>query len=159
MKKGAIGLLGAVSGAVAGAAAVFAHRNEQLKREYELDAKNDAILKLYSLWLSEKKDGNNVSDYLEKLGYKKVAIYGMHYLGESLLVELQDTEIKVLYGIDRNADNCYSDIEVYKPDDELEEVDAIIVTAFYYFDEIEQKLSAKMDCPILSIEDILYELE
>ena len=43
-------------------------------------------------------------------------------------------------------------------DDELESVDAIIVTPIYYFEEIEGKLVEKVDCPIISIEDIMYEV-
>lgn len=43
-----------------------------------------------------------------------------------------------------------------KPDDTLPDVDAIIVTAFFFFDEIEQELEDKIDCPIISIEDVVY---
>jgi hypothetical protein len=37
-------------------------------------------------------------------------------------------------------------------------VDAIVVTAITFFDEIEEKLSEKIDCPIISLDDILYEV-
>jgi hypothetical protein len=50
------------------------------------------------------------------------------------------------------------DVDVVTMDDDLEEVDAIVVTAITFFDEIEEKLSAKIDCPIISLEDILYEV-
>jgi len=43
-------------------------------------------------------------------------------------------------------------------DDSLEDVDVVIVTAITFFDEIETKLSEKLDCPIISLEDILYEV-
>lgn len=42
--------------------------------------------------------------------------------------------------------------------DKLEAVDVVIVTAITFFEEIENNLSQKMDCPVLSIEDILYEI-
>ena len=48
-------------------------------------------------------------------------------------------------------------MDVVSVDDNLEVVDAVVVTAVTFFDEIQEKLSAKMDCPILSLEDILYE--
>ena len=44
------------------------------------------------------------------------------------------------------------------PDEELANVDAVIVTPITFFSEIEDMLSLKMDCPILSIEDILYDV-
>ena len=40
----------------------------------------------------------------------------------------------------------------------LEAVDAVIVTPIFFMDEIEEMLSGKMDCPIVSLEDILYEI-
>ena len=62
------------------------------------------------------------------------------------------------YAIDKNADMIYANVDVVTPDDELEPVDVIVVTAIYYFDEIEEDLSEKVDCPIISLEDILYEI-
>ncbi|MDE6055804.1 MAG: hypothetical protein K2G55_19075 [Lachnospiraceae bacterium] len=41
---------------------------------------------------------------------------------------------------------------------ELAKVEAVIVTAITFFEEIEEKLSQEMECPVLSIEDILYEV-
>ena len=82
----------------------------------------------------------------------------MSYVGETLLGELKDSEIRIAYGIDQNADGIYTDVEIVSVDNDLEDVDAIVVTAITFFDEIEEKLSAKMSCPIISLEDILYEV-
>lgn len=82
----------------------------------------------------------------------------MSYAGETLVEELKDSNIEVKYGIDKNADSMYIDVDVLTIEDDLESVDAIVVTAITFFDEIEEKLSEKMDCPIISLEDILYEI-
>lgn len=82
----------------------------------------------------------------------------MKELGEHLYDELEGTGIIVQYIIDKNADQIYADVEVKTPDEKLDQVDAIVVTAVYYFDEIEEMLSEKVDCPVLSLEDILYEM-
>ena len=95
---------------------------------------------------------------MKKHGYKKIAIYGMSYAGETLLQELKGTEIEVSYGIDKNEKGIYSDINVVSIDKIEEDVDAIVVTAITYFNEIENTLSEKVSCPILSLEDILYEI-
>ena len=42
--------------------------------------------------------------------------------------------------------------------DQLTEVDAVVVTPIVFFNEIEKELSEKLDCPIISLEDILYEI-
>ena len=54
--------------------------------------------------------------------------------------------------------SSYADVDIVSIDDDLEEVDAVVVTAITFFDEIEEKLSQKIDCPIISLEDILYEI-
>lgn len=158
MKKGAAAVLAGVTGAVLGAVGVLKVKNDRLKKELELDVKNDAILRLYSRWMCSVRDGRSVAEYLEKKNYRTIAIYGMHYLGETLLDELSGSAVKVAYGIDKNTDQSSEDYKIYSPDEELPAVDAVVVTAFFYFDEIEKLLCDKMDCPVLSIEDILYEL-
>ena len=82
----------------------------------------------------------------------------MSYVGETLLDELKGTDITVRYGIDKNSDTIYSDVDIVSVEDDLESVDAVVVTAITFFDEIEEKLSTKMDCPVISLEDILYEV-
>ena len=52
----------------------------------------------------------------------------------------------------------YADFLVVAPDSDLGEVDAVVVTSITFFEEIEEMLNSKMDCPILSLEDILYQV-
>ena len=92
-------------------------------------------------------------------GYKEIAIYGMSYAGETLLNELIESDIKIIYGIDKGADSIYSEIEVVKPTDKLKKVDAIVVTSITYFEEIyvdEYQDSNYVQEEILK--DILYEM-
>ena len=109
-------------------------------------------------WVKVKQEGKNLASYFEKYGYKKIAVYGMSYAGETLISELKETDITIAYGIDKNAASIYVDVDVLSMEDNLEPVDAVVVTAITFFDEIEEKLSEKMDCPIISLEDILYEV-
>ena len=44
-----------------------------------------------------------------------------------------------------------------KAEEELPEVDAVIVTAVYEYDEIEKMLADRVSCPVISLEEILYE--
>ena len=97
-------------------------------------------------------------EYFKKNEYKTVAVYGMKELGERLCDELKGTDITVSYAIDKNADQLYADIDIVTPDDELAPVDVIVVTAITFFDEIEEMMSEKVDCPVISLEDIPYEV-
>ncbi len=150
--------LAGVAGIVAGTGTIYYKKDQKIRKGEELNKKNDAILKLFSKWMSSERQGKFVSDVLKKNGYKKIAIYGMHYLGERLYESLKDSEIEVAYVIDRNADNIFAEVDVYKPDEELYDVDAVIVTAFYFFDEIEESLAEQLVCPIVSLEDIINEM-
>ena len=109
-------------------------------------------------WVAVKQEGKNLADYFDKQGYKSIAIYGMSYAGERLLEELKCSDIQVQYGIDKNADNIYMDVNIVTMEDELKPVDAIVVTPIFFFDDIEEELSQKIDCPIISLEDVLYEV-
>lgn len=120
--------------------------------------KHLALFLMMNQWVKVKQEGKNLASYFEQNEYQKIAIYGMSYAGETLVEELKDSNIEVKYGIDKNADSMYIDVDVLTIEDDLESVDAIVVTAITFFDEIEEKLSEKMDCPIISLEDILYEI-
>lgn len=120
--------------------------------------KHLALFLMMNQWVKVKQKGKKLSTYFEQNGYKRIAIYGMSYAGETLMEELRDTDVQVVYGIDKKADSIYADVDIVTMDDTLEEVDAVVVTAITFYDEIEDKLSDKIDCPIISLEDILYEI-
>lgn len=130
----------------------------QLSRAEGNSDKHLAIVNLLSMWMQNKESGLKIEKYLNAKNIKTIAIYGMSFVGERLYDELENSNIKVTYCIDRNANNIYKDIDVKHPDDELLEVDAIIVTAFMYFEEIEKKLKEKTNATIISIDDIVYSL-
>jgi len=154
-------LTGAVS-AMAGYAAGWIRTEKKLNKEIEriqmLSDKHNALFMLMNQWVRVKQECKGVADYLNRKGYKKVAVYGMGYAGETLVRELHGSDIEIGYGIDREADNIYTEFKMVKPDGELDKVDAVIVTSITFFDEIKSELCAKIDCPILSLEDILYEI-
>lgn len=117
-----------------------------------------ALYMAFDQWLRIHQEGKTLVEYFRQNQYQTVAIYGMKELGERLYDELKGTDVTVRYIIDQNADMIYADVDVVTPEDVLEPVDVIVVTAIYYFDEIEENLSGKIQCPIVSLEDILYEI-
>lgn len=158
MKKGMVGVLSTIIGAAAGAGAMGVRMAESVDKSQRMSNKHLALFKMMNEWVRVKQGGKNLSAYFERNGYQRIAIYGMSFAGETLVWELENTKTKVLYGIDRNAKSLYMDLDIVEPEDDLQEVDAVVVTAITFFDEIEEMLGAKMDCPIISLEDILYEV-
>lgn len=162
MKKGAVSLvsilLGGIIGATVGAGAVGKMSGKTVDATKRTADKYFVLFQMMNQWVKVKQQGKNLSSYFIKNNYKKIAIYGMSLAGESLLEELRASDIQVLYGIDQRADTIYSEVDIVTMEDELEKVDVIIVTAITYFDEIKEKLNEKIDCPIESLEDILYQV-
>lgn len=131
------------------------------KRFFEAESLNQKHYLLFRLmmhWVAEKQKGRNLAGYLVERGHQNIAIYGMNYVGKALMDELKDTGVNVKYGIDRNADNIVADVDLHKPDEVLETVDAVVVTPFTSFDEIKKMLSKRLECPIFSIEDLVYDI-
>lgn len=155
MKKGILSVLSFILGGAAGVCSVGSVLNKEAKKAQKFADKHLAIMLVMNQWLIDKQEGKSIVDFFEDNGYKSIAIYGMSYLGERLMDELKDSGIEVRYAIDRNAENIYAGVEVKKPEDDLEEVDAVIVTAVFFFDEIEEQLEKILDCPIISLEDIV----
>lgn len=148
----------AVVGAMLGVAATAGELEKQINEKKKMSDKHLDLYLLMNQWVKLKQKGINLSKYFEKNGYNRIAIYGMSYVGETLVEELKGTNIEVVYGIDRNAENIWIDnMNVLSLDDELEDVDAVVVTAISFYDNIKDSLSRKLACPIVSLEDILYE--
>ena len=158
MKKGIIGILSGIAGIAAGAGTAGRGLGKQLNKQSELSQKHLALYMLMNQWVQVKQDGKSLDSYFEKYEYKKIAVYGMNFVGQTLCKELEGSHIQISYAIDKNAENIYADFDVVTLEDNLEDVDAVIVTPIYYFDEIEEQLASKMSCPIISMEDILYEV-
>ena len=108
-------------------------------------------------WMNNYLNGISIAQYLKKNGYENVAIYGMNYMGVTLLNELNDSGIKVKYAIDRNANSIHSTIDLYNPNEDFPEVDAIIVTAISAFIEIKEFLNKKGISKVISLEELIYK--
>ena len=125
--------------------------------------KEDDFVKFYEFylillqWIRVHQEGRTLVDYFKKNNYHSVAIYGMKELGEALLEELEGSDIDVKYGIDRSADSLYVGVDTYKPDEDLEDVDAVVVTAVHFYDDIEEQMKEKVKGDIVSIEDVVWE--
>lgn len=158
MKKGILSVLSMLIGGLVATGIAEKRNRKKINDAWKMSEKHLNLLIMMSEWVRIKQEGKNISDYLKQNNYKTVAIYGMSYVGERLLKELQDSDVDVKYAIDKKADERYSEVDIYLPDEELEKVDVIIVTAITFMDEIEKMLSEKVECPIISLEDILYEI-
>lgn len=159
MKKGTLAVLSSIIGAAVGATGVGYLGNKQIAQKAEKVDKFKGYYNMLNQWLIIKQEGKNLSEYFLKNDYNSIAIYGMGEMGNRLYDELKGTDVKVSYAVDKNAHCAYSELEVLDPDEcEYKEVDCIVVTATFAFDEIEEKLEEVISFPIVSLEDVVYEM-
>ena len=157
MKKGIVGVFGVLAGAVAGGMGSSYFNNKVINEKQKKIDKFKGYYNMLNQWLMLKQEGKSLEKYFEDNNYKTIAIYGMGEMGNRLYDELKETEIEVKYAIDKNAAGAYSELDIRELEDELEEVDAVIVTATFAFDEIEGELGNIFSCPIISLDDVVYE--
>ena len=112
--------------------------------------KDRGLFLLMNQWVNLKQDEKRIENYFIHNKLKRIAIYGMSYVGKRLVKELKDTEVEVIYGIDRDAANIYSEIELVTIDADLKEVDAVVVTSIDEYNAIYNMLSQRIRCPIIA---------
>ena len=93
----------------------------------------------------------------EERGYQKIAIYGMANMGKHMYHALKSSSIEICYGMDQSLSGQYEAMMVKKPDEMVEPVDAMIVTAIMEYEHIKEQLEKKLTFPIVSLEEIFYE--
>lgn len=158
MKKGIVAALGGIIGGAVGAASVAKISKGALKDSDKKVGKFKSYYNMLNQWLILKQEGKSLEKYFVDNHYNTIAIYGMGEMGNRLYDELKNTGIKVKYAVDQNAANTYSELNVIDKDDEFAEVDAIVVTAIFAYDEISEELNSKVDFPVISLEDVVYEI-
>lgn len=157
MRKGFAALTGAI-GFIGGAVLMGRMASKNLSEWKKMSDKFFSNMILFNQWMMAKQSGKNIADYLEKNNYKKIIIYGMSYIGERLVDELNNTKIEIVAGVDRNAKGIFANMPMLLPDEDMPEADCMIVTPVFFFDEIKEKMVSRFSNPIISFEDIFYDL-
>ena len=109
-------------------------------------------------WLNFKQKGKKMDEYLMEHGYRKIAIYALGEIGVRLFYELKGTGVSVEYAIDQNIDAHVEKLKVVGKEDKLEEVDAVIVSVGFAYEDVKKDLEDKLNCPILSLQNLVYEI-
>lgn len=125
----------------------------------KIEKNADKFADYYSMllqWLKMKQDDKTIADYFVKNDYKHVAVYGMNDFAYALIKELKKLNIEIAFCIDRNADNLFVEHDVFRPDEDLPEADVCIVALPELYDDIRKMLEKKMNCSIVSIENVIW---
>ena len=121
------------------------------------------MAKVYDYWMYLNIRNKRVDHYFKDCKYKRIAIYGMNYLGNRLYDDLYNSSVEAVFGIDKGADGIEYDIPIYKMDspglsEKLKCVDAVVVTVVASNQDILSDLQKVCDKPVMSIEDVFLEM-
>lgn len=121
--------------------------------------KDKEMLNILAIWMQKRNMGRRIDEYLIERGIQTVAVYGLNVMGDLLYMELRNSDVRACV-IDREKDRVASEVESYNvyEGDQLPRLDLIIVTAIFYYDEIEKMLKERVDCPIEAIDDLIMDL-
>ena len=118
--------------------------------------KFEKYLNALDTWMTLREEGKSLVEYFYRRNISKIAIYGYGILGRHLEVELKDSSVQVVGIIDKQKEKIISDYPVYFPSELLPDCDAIVVSAFYFLNEI--MIDLPKNCEIISLEEIINEV-
>lgn len=133
---------------------VLGNRFFQRNRKEKGQNKWVAYYHILNNWMKLKESGGSLEQRLSEKNIESVAIYGMGDIGRHLVKDLENSNIEVKYAIDQSF-FAISDIDVYEPESDLPDVDAVIITPVCEYENICKNISKKTKAEILSVADIV----
>ena len=116
--------------------------------------KTQLYYQIMNIWFSQIQKGKSLIPYILRKGYRRVAIYGMAELGERLYYELINGGVEISFVVDQSP-YVLGEFNLISPTDRITDVDVVIVTPEYYFDEIVKTLSVDEKTPIIALSTLL----
>ena len=126
-----------------------------MKRKNESKELYVSYYRLLEKWMRAREENRNPIEYFYKNHYKNIVIYGLGKMASHLFFDLKDSDVKVIGAIDKGAINKFEEYPVVTIDDDIPKADCIIVTTTYDYENIKEQLVSKVDCPIISLMDII----
>lgn len=139
-------------------------RYELVKEKKELNnqiVSDNQVFKLQSAftisvkWIELKQKGYHMAEYFNQRHIESIAIYGMALLGQRLYDELEDSDIKIRYLIDRQPDAMSSVLEFVTLSEKKLEVDAIVVTVAAAERQIVEEIRSMGYRNVIGLSDVL----
>ena len=130
--------------------------NRRRKRKQDYQDKQTMRALLLNQWLKIRQENISVKSFFTERDITTIAIYGAGYVLERLLKELDNSEVQICGIIDRSAEELNLPYPTFTPKDKLPEVDAIVVTLSFEYEEVKRLLRTKVNIPIISIDEVIF---
>ena len=126
------------------------------KNKDKTTLKYKTYYKMMLAWMEVLENDWSLERFFKERGFDRIAIYGGKDAGGHLIRQLRNTSIEDKYIIDRSMfSGSLNMLPIYRPDEMLPEIDAVIVTPVWDFDQIKEQLVNRVKCPIISLEEVI----
>ncbi len=125
---------------------------------YSRAIKFERYFKLLDQWVGVFERKGQIASYFERMQFETVAIYGKGILGKHLEKCLHESHIKAAYFIDSSSELFRSDDPFQYLEEHFPKADVVVVTPIMEYRDIRQKLRRIYDVPIISLEEVIFEL-
>lgn len=151
-------VISVIVGIITGVVMIMRFCEKVMKNESDRANKNGYIFRKACKWLRAEQRRQTIDLKLMERQISEVAIYGKGQMGKCLINELENSNVKIKYLIDKDGNSNEFQYKCYHPEDLLPEVQAIIVTPIYQFAEIAAELKYSGNVQIISLEELIDEL-
>lgn len=132
-------------------------KDEKLKNIVSQKDKFEHYLNILDAWMDLRENGRRLDTWFLERGYREIGVYGYGTLGKHLIRELEESEIRVRFIVDRQQGKIPAGIPAFRPEEELPETDVVVVSATFYYDDIYRKLRENGAGKVVSLERIIGE--
>lgn len=139
-----------------------------MEKEYWVNADKEKEIKdlekfanyyfLMHFWMKNIEDGKCLDTFFDNRGYKRIAVYGMGFLGMHLIEQLSD-RIKLIYTVDQGIVRYNGEsfpISEFK--DAASLADVIVVTPVTDYEYIKKMIMDNFDIDIVSLEEVVLSV-
>ena len=106
-------------------------------------------------WLRLEENDICIGNYFINRNIKKIGIYGYSMFAKHLIVQMKDTDVEISFLVDKQKDKLNIDIPVFLPEEALPKHDILVVTSFFYYDEIKKELGDKYK--MISLQEVIFD--
>ena len=132
--------------------------NSDIKAIYDQKDKFESYLNLLDNWMILKERNISLDVYLNKKGYRKIAIYGYGIFGRHLETDLTySKQVELVCVVDRRKDKFKAIVPAYLPSEDLPKFDVLVVASYYFYNDIEREMRSD-SYDIISVETMIKDV-
>lgn len=130
---------------------------KELRAVQKQSDKYEKYLNLMDVWMNLREASISLDSYFLAHHYARVAIYGYGILGRHMESELCGTDINLVGIIDKKKEKLQTKLPVYSPEETLPEMDVLVITSYFFYNEIVKELGER-PFKIIPIDTIINQI-